>query len=302
MTVICMNEIVKITVVTLVYNNFHLLNKAITSIEAQILEGGTEIEYIILDDGSTYFNKEKIFDYLSTLKRKGVTCKVLVNDVNVGTVASLNKVISIMEGDLLIPLSADDEFYDQFVLSRIVNEFEVSDSNIITALRVPIKDGAEMKTLPKEEFYTLFNNSKLLLNHLVLEGNIISGASTYYRKEAFTIHGSFSDDYRLLEDFPFYISALIEGAAIGLMRTKTLKYGIDGITSNANNHPELIKDNYKLCNFIINNVKLDFFQKRKFTFNHLLNSNQRRNVKGICMYPEQFVIRLIKRMRSKKYD
>ncbi|GMM89470.1 glycosyltransferase [Vibrio fortis] len=284
----------KISVITLTYNNAHLLSKAIESVSNQKVNSKHYVEYIILDDGSDNFNLECINDKLKECKFKS---RVIVNESNMGTVKAFNRAINESSGDIIVPLSADDEFYDEHVLDSIATEFEKTNSLIITGLRVPVIAYQELAELPLPKHRKLFCNSRSLLKHMIYRSSIISGASTYYHKDIFKKIGYFDERYRLLEDLPFIFKALFNGYSIHLLQKKTIKYGTDGISSSLVVNPILKKD-FTLCYSELCQYPVGFFSKRFVKYQRVMDCKNKTEIKNIILYPEQYLFFKLKKYRS----
>jgi glycosyltransferase involved in cell wall biosynthesis len=274
----------KISIITLTYKNWHLLDKAIASVASQLINENYEVEYLIVDDGTQDFDSQYV---LSLLADTGLNYRIILNEENMGTVASFNNAIQQSTGDIIIPLSADDEFYDASVVNDIADEFMRTKAYVITGLRVPVESGQEKPSLPRKQDLKLFNNRKALLNKLLMHGNIISGASTYYHRSVFNTIGLFDTNYLLLEDHPFYIKLLRKEIPIVVFCKKVIKYGTTGVTSSVGVNPLVIRDNLRLYNSCINDFNLNFFEKRYVKYTKILNKKQR--IILAWKYPEQFV-------------
>ena len=81
---------------------------------------------------------------------------------------------------------------------------------------------------------------------MIINGNIMSGASTYYKKEVFEKIGYFDEQYKLLEDYPFYLKDLRMKNQIKFININTIKYSLDGISSSSIVNNTLIEDFYKV--------------------------------------------------------
>ena len=285
----------KITIITLTFNRFELLENTVKSVIRQSRSTDLDIEYIILDDGSDNFDNGLVQKLVAEVKQSDINCKLIINEKNIGTVAALNKAISLSAGEILIPLSSDDEFYDSEVLLDIVNEFNDKKHLLLTALRVPVENNTELKTKPNKGLYRLFNNRDKLLNHILVRGNIISGATTYYHRQVFDKIGFFDTDYRLLEDYPFYIKALSNGIDIGFMPRKVIKYGLDGVSGSGNN-AILNSDVAILDEQIFSRNTFGFFGKRYFYYQRYISNTEKTKFRNIISYPEQYILYLIKKI------
>jgi len=282
-----------VTIITLTYNNSHLLRKAIESVSSQIVDEKFKLEYLVVDDGSRKFD----FDYVDgLLKYSGLNYKIIVNDNNIGTVASFNNAIKMSNGDIILPLACDDEFYDEFVVRDVIDAFIKTDSLIITACRVPVVFDKDMEPLPPLNKRFLFNSPKRLLKHLMIKGNIISGASTYYSRYVFEQCGFFDEQYRLLEDYPYYIKALSQGFKIKFIERNVIRYGMEGVSSIGNMNPLLVSDYKRLYRQLAQNSKLNYLERRYLIFRKVMDS--RKQLIRSWRYPEQVFILLCLKGRA----
>lgn len=283
-------HVTKISIITLTYNNWRIMKKAISSVLKQKIDNKYIVEYIIVDDGTADFD---ITHVQSLLDETEFQTKIIVNSKNIGTVASFNNAIKESIGDIVIPLSADDEFYADNVVNDIAVSFNKHKSLVVTGIRVPSVDGIELEPLPPKKLRNLFNSKSGLLKRLLIHGNFISGASTYYHKKIFQQVGFFDESYTLLEDYPFYIECLRRGFNIDFLDKPVIKYGINGISSSINMHPTLLSD-YKILNSrLLKGFKLSTFEKRRIIFVRILNRSQKKKIKNIILYPEQYIISIL---------
>lgn len=274
----------KISIITLTYKNSHLLHKSISSVVKQVFNEDYEVEYLIVDDCSDDFDKAFVE---SILRKTNLNYRIIVNVYNMGTVASFNNAIKLSTGDIIIPLSADDEFYDEYVIRDLIKEFKRTGSYIISGLRVPILNKKMLSPCPDKNKISLFNQPKKLLKYLLVHENIISGASTYYHREVFNIVGPFDKSYRLLEDYPFYIKALSQGINISIYQRKVIKYGTSGVSAKGGGNPIIQNDFLLLYGKILARPELTFFEKRRIFFFKVMSGKEK--WVNSWKYPEQFV-------------
>lgn len=291
-----------VTIITLTYNNFDLITSAISSVFVQELSPEYELEYLIVDDCSKYFDGGFILDYVSTLKGK-VNTKIIRNPVNIGTVKSFNNAIKNSNGDIIIPLSADDMFNDCDSVSRIIKSFDLNGANVITALRdVYSRDLGEFKgQFPISSQKHLFNegNEKKLLKKLYVNGNIISGANTYYRREYLLQNGLFDEGYVLLEDYPFYIKVLEQGDKICLLNEVTIIYRDGGVSTNKKNKNSKLSDDFdKLYKSFLDVDFLSKKEKKWIFFSRILSRNEKMKFSILIKYFDMFVVLLCLRIKS----
>lgn len=284
---------VKVSIITMTYNNLDSLPQAIESINKQKVSNDYQIEYIVADDGSKNIDKAYIEELLGNVKFQS---KLIVNKLNLGTVRNFNKAINESQGQIVIPLSSDDEFYDEYVIKDIIEEFDRTNRLIITGLMVPIQNGKELQSMPFIRDRKFFKNKEALLKKMLLGRNLISGASTYYHREIFERIGVFNEDYLLLEDYPFYIKALVNNYNIHLFERKTIKYGTNGVSWNpqSTSNIALRKDLIKNCNEMLSLNLLKYWQRRYLVYFQMYDSSQKLRIINIIKFPEQFILWILK--------
>jgi glycosyltransferase involved in cell wall biosynthesis len=111
----------KISVITVVYNAQDTIKRCIESVIGQ---NYNNIEYIIIDGGSTDNSLQIINQYKSHIK-------VLISEPDQGIYDAINKGIRLATGEIIGILNADDFFADLEVLSAVAQAFSNSDTEII---------------------------------------------------------------------------------------------------------------------------------------------------------------------------
>lgn len=241
-----MREDLKISVIVLTYRNFGNLRKNIESILMQTYQN---YEVIIQDDGSDNFDYKKINSYLKD-KPQANKFKIYSNEINLGTVKNANLAFGRASGDIVIPLSQDDLFYDSDVLKDIASYFADNSINICQA---KMKGCSSRKVFPSVKDINILkyaDNNKLW--YRMAFSSFISGAVLYWRKSYFESIGTYDESYILLEDYPVLMRIIERGEKIDFFDRITIEYGEDGVSSNHKNPNLLIvKDNVRLYKSLI---------------------------------------------------
>lgn len=281
-----------VTVITLTYNNLSQLEKTLASFFRQSLKGVDHIQYIVADDGSDAFVKEEIYD--RCIKMAGGNSEnyeivVYSNGINIGTVKSLNRALGKATGDIIIPLNCGDEFFSNDSLNQIVRCFEASTAPIITGFRQIVSEEKVVGIKPKKRVLRLFRPGKefKLLKRLAVNGNFISGASTYYSRSYLNSVGGFDEKFRLLEDYPFILKALHEGARIDFFDRIFMKHSVGGVSDPSLPRNKSLNDDLELLfDWVSNNVSMTWMDKRFFSYNHGLSKVDKLKVKNVLLYPD----------------
>ena len=267
-----------ISVVIMIYKNFDSVEKTLKSVLSQSYK---DIEIIISDDCSPGLSYEMLERYLIKCQEKGVKAVINQNAINLGTVKHLNKIISLMSGEILCPLSAGDEFYGSDVLHKLATYFQSSGCLICTAQRIVLQD-KKKKVVPTYKVLSLLDKPLMALNYMAIHGNFISGACTYYKRDMFEKYGKFDEQFRLMEDFPYYARYLYTGGIISYLEFPTIRYELGGVSTN------------KVRNTVYYKDYCDFWKLIKEKYMGQLNRFPRRCVKYRCdKYKAQSILNKI---------
>lgn len=241
----------KASIILTNYNNEEYIYKAIDSILEQ--DYGN-IELIITDDCSKKFDKDKINNYIDKNKKNNiVNVDFIINDKNLGTVKTLNKALKKAKGDYILFFASDDKLANKHVLSNFSKVFKSKKYNIITSNWIlcdsnlkPIK---KYKSTLYLKIYNFINVKKLFARMCC--SNIFGSGATCYRKEVFEKYGYINEEYKLLEDWPFWLSLLKNKERIYYANFDGLLHRTGGISESS----------------LVTETKKQFFQEMLQTFN-----------------------------------
>ena len=261
----------KASIIVLTYQNFDNLRNNIESILKQTY---SNYEVIISDDGSQSFDR----DYIESLYKENDyrdKFSIITREHNVGTVRNFNAAVKASAGDIIIPLSQDDRFYNENVLSDIIDAFSSPAVNICLGLRVI--EGTDHILPNRTQIKIMQGASQKKLWFRNACNNLYYGSALYYRKDYLQNAGLFDESYRLLEDYPFVMNCIEREEKIHIINAPTIFYSANGVSSG--------KKKTKISQ-IMNN---DFFQMYERNY---LHSIERINSSVCRKY-------LLNRMRSK---
>ena len=222
-----------ISVLLLSYNNQHLIYECLDSVFKQDY---ANIELIINDDASENFDVNMIERYITQNKPINIT-NVMINqsEINVGTVKSLNNSVKKSSGKYYMPLAADDALHSYAVISMFVTLYEATPIQefVITGKTLMFDENMDevLYSCPSEKDTKLFsthNNQQLFdiyaqRHFLATGGNLIP--RSYWEK-----CGGYDEEYKLLEDMPFYAKLLARGVPLHYIDTPTLNHRSGGIS------------------------------------------------------------------------
>lgn len=174
----------KISIVTIVYNRKHCIRECLESVFSQSYEN---IEYLVIDGGSTDGTKEIIESYKDKID-------YFISEEDEGIFDALNKGIKNATGDVIGILNSDDCFYNQDTIKRIVEEFDTSGADLVYAkgLFVDEKEPSKIKRIyPSKPFEKSFLSFGWIPLHTTI----------FVRREIFSRYGYYNSGYTIASDY-----------------------------------------------------------------------------------------------------
>lgn len=202
----------RLSIITINYNNKEGLQKTIGSVAAQ---QGFEWEYLVIDGGSTDGSKEVIeaqkehIDYWVSEKDKGIY-------------NAMNKGIAAATGEYLLFLNSGDYLYEPVSLSKAFSH--IGDEAICSCdIRVYDSKTGEYRVwlAPESVSYTFFFDTTL--NH----------QSTFIRRELFREYGPYSENNVVGADWEFFFLVLgVHSRSYKKIPVVLSVYNLDGFSAN----------------------------------------------------------------------
>jgi glycosyltransferase involved in cell wall biosynthesis len=174
----------KVSIITIVYNNHEFISDCIESVLSQSYKN---IEHIVIDGGSTDGTQVLIEKYEKKLG-------FYISEKDSGLYNALNKGIKLATGDVIGILHSDDLFYEPASVEKVVNEFILSNADLLCAngMYVERKNIKNVKRIYKSKPYM-----KRYLNF----GWIPLHTTIYVRKEVFQEYGLYDESYTIASDY-----------------------------------------------------------------------------------------------------
>ena len=202
----------KLSIITINYNNIEGFRKTIESVVSQTM---CNFEWIIIDGGSTDGSRELIennSEYIS----------YYVSEPDKGIYNAMNKGIMASHGDYLLFLNSGDYLYDENVIKQVIPLLKDRDIYVgrINSLG---KDNAS------EEEQADFSPEGILRK---LTFTWIPHQASFFKRTLFDTYGMYREDQRIVSDWwAFFYSLVIGRATIGALPLIISNYDIDGISA-----------------------------------------------------------------------
>lgn len=181
-----MNKWPKITVVTPSYNQAEFLEPTIQSV---LNQNYPNLEYIIIDGGSTDGSMEIIQKYSDKLA-------YWVSEKDKGQTYAINKGFHRATGEIVAWLNSDDE-YCPGALETVARTFmNYENIDFVFGNRVSIDENGRVL---RDDRHTRFSFSAL-----VLYGMIVSQPAAFWKRELFEKYGYLDESMRFCMDYEFF--------------------------------------------------------------------------------------------------
>lgn len=235
------NPLVSIIVIT--YNSSKYVLETLESAKAQTYQN---IELIISDDGSKDNTVEICKNWLIENKERFVSTELLTVEQNTGIPANCNRGVKVAKGEWVKFIAGDDALTTDGVSEFI--SIEKSESHLFETVCGIYKNVFSEKQLlgksgsfSTKSFFSLSSNYQY---KLLKYWNFLSAPTVFFKSEIFDSI-AFDEDFKKIEDYPFWIIATKNGYKIGFADVVTVKYRIhsDSIQNHDNVNSYLNKKN-----------------------------------------------------------
>ena len=207
----------KLSIITINYNNAEGLRKTLASVASQTY---ADIEHIIVDGGSTDGSVEVIREYEQSLaSRLSPLASNLkwVSEKDTGIYNAMNKGIRMATGEYIEILNSGDILFDANVTQRMIEHLDQINSQNENPIGIlygnMIKVNAQGKVVGKSGYteYSLRQFYSSTLNH----------DCAYIRRDLFEEYGLYDEQLRIVSDWKWYLQV------IGLGKVKPEYVDID---------------------------------------------------------------------------
>ena len=199
----------KYTIITINFNNSAELRQTIESVVGQTLK---DIEYIVIDGGSTDGSVEVIKDYADHID-------YWISEPDNGVYNAMNKGLAKAHGEYVNFMNSGDTFFSPSVLEEV--DRQIGDADILfgnvcnraTGVRYGgIKAGSEV-------------------TFLTLKKEILCHQATFYRRDIFNRH-PYDESLRLIADWKVNVQAIVfDNCKVKVVDTMIARYDLTGISS-----------------------------------------------------------------------
>lgn len=203
---------IAVSIIIPIYNMEQYLEECLLSVQKQSLK---EIEIICIDDGST----DSTPQILQRLSVKYNNIKIY-NQNHQGAGKARNFGMQQSNGKYIAFLDADDFYYDEHALRKIIEYCDKKQLNICGSYRMSLTDGVCNDTDLLKDFNI---ERETILKYEDFQYDF-DYQSFVFRREFLNIHHLQFPDYRRYQDPPFFVEAMILAKSFGVVPTRLYCY------------------------------------------------------------------------------
>ena len=205
----------KISIITVSFNSAQTICDSIDSVLSQNYEN---IEYIIIDGESTDGTIDLINGYDDRVSK-------FISEPDTGIYDAMNKGISLATGDIVGILNSDDFYIDEFVIEKVIKEFDEQGVDSVYADLVFVNPKNLEKTVRHYDS-SQFNPSRFAY------GWMPAHPTFFVKKKAYDKYGVFRTDLKIGADFDILVRFLYtHGISYSYIQEVLVKMRVGGVST-----------------------------------------------------------------------
>lgn len=206
---------IKLSIVTINFNNKIGLQKTIDSVKAQTWKN---FEFIVIDGGSSDGGKAILVDEQANISYS-------ISEADNGVYNAMNKGILKATGDYVLFLNSGDSFYENNTLEKAVPHLDNNTGIYYGDAAYMEKHGEHIRTYPDKLSFRYFTEHNL------------SHQASFIKRALFDALFCYNENYKIASDWEFFIYAICK-ANVSYQHINQIicNYDTEGISSIIDNH------------------------------------------------------------------
>lgn len=222
----------RLSIVTINYNNAEGLRKTLSSVATQTYR---DIEHIIIDAASTDGSVDVIREYES-VNRSSIHPLTIIwsSEIDKGIYNGMNHGIQKASGDYVQILNSGDTLAASDVTERMIDALPKG---------VDILYGNMLKSFPDGKIVSDHGGDVYLpTSFMYFYYGTLNHDSAYIRRDLFDKYGLYNEDMKICSDWEWYVRALILGEASAVYTDIDVTiFDMTGVSENGGKNADLIK-------------------------------------------------------------
>lgn len=230
---------IKLSIITINYNNYHGLRRTINSVVAQTCK---DFEWIVIDGGSTDGSKKLLEEYSNSFSYWCSEC-------DKGIYNAMNKGIKHSNGEFLLFLNSGDSLLETNTVKKVLPFLGIYDIYVADICYLD-----DLKHLPRFKIAERATERDIIFQLVCFS---FPHPSSFIRRALFDVYGFYDEELKIVSDWAFFFQSVVLGnAAVRILPFVVSVFDTTGISSTSQmlekerikvfrKHPRL----YELCDF-----------------------------------------------------
>lgn len=224
----------RVTIITVCYNRKATIEQSINSVLGQDY---SNIEYIVIDGNSSDGTQDIIKSYSDKITK-------YISEPDKGMYDAINKGLSLATGDVVGLMHSDDVFYDDSIVSKIVDVFKNSPTtDAVYGDGIYVTNDEEQKIV-RNRIGGDYDYKRLKSGWLPLHPTV------YIKKAIIEKYGNYNLDFKIASDTEFLLRYLYKyKITIAYLDTYIVKMRMGGLSTNYKRAFEVLREDYNIYKF-----------------------------------------------------
>jgi glycosyltransferase len=216
------------------------------------------IEYIVIDGNSNDGTKAVIEKYVDKIA-------YYVSEPDGGMYDALNKGLALASGDIVGLVHSDDELFDKYVISRIMQNFKENPE-----IDFVYGDGLYFSNGQKQRLIRNRISGKFSINQ-IKNGWLPLHTTVYIKRDQIIKYGGYNLDYKIASDTEFLLRHLYQNKIkASYINMYIIKMKIGGLSTSISRLLEVLKEDYMIYKkYNLPPVRTVFLKKLKAALQYL---------------------------------
>jgi glycosyltransferase involved in cell wall biosynthesis len=236
-----------ISIITINFNNRDGLKKTIESV---VTQSCADVEYIVVDGGSTDGSKEVIESFADKISW-------WVSEKDNGIYDAMNKGIMKSGGHYLLFLNSGDTLCERVTLEKVIPF--LGETDIVYG---------DMKISENGKISEGYMPRKLTLEHMIRD--TLWHPVSFIKKELFSKFGLYETKYKICGDYDFFLKTVIAHKVTTKHINQFISvFDLHGLSSNLDNAGIIKEEKYRIQRNYLSEQEIENAKKSKHTFNFI---------------------------------
>lgn len=223
-----------VTIITICYNRKATISQSIKSVLNQDYQ---EIEYIVIDGNSSDGTQEIIKSYSDKIAK-------YVSEPDKGMYDAINKGLAMATGDVIGLMHSDDVFFDNKVVSKIVDAFKVNpDADAIYGNGIYVTNDEHQKIV-RNRMGGEYDFKNIKRGWLPLHPTV------YIKKSIINQYGNYNLNFKIASDTEFLLRYLYKyKVKTAYLNSYIVKMRMGGLSTDYKRAVAVLKEDYEIYKY-----------------------------------------------------